>query len=178
MRAAFSSGCITAAGGTLLLLVAAVWIAQPNLPSLGRLFDQTVGALLDGGDSAEAQVRVEDLAVEPGRVRGRVVNASKELLHTVTVRLRLLDPGSAPRPASATLYQLAPGQEAWFGVPLFAGDGVTAAELAGIDVSVAQRDGSPAPPRTLRGTGGGMRDVERAEREMGQMQDAARSVGR
>lgn len=187
MRGGWLSG-FGAAGGTMLLLVLAVMIAQPNVRVLDGIkasFDDLLGG---EDDEVAVEATVDGIVVEQGRVRGRVHNPSATPLGEVVVRVRLVSPGGGEgRTASATVYGLAPGAEAWFGIPLVGGPAVASAELVDVRAKAGLAAGSspgartparthlPAPSR--RSGVGGMQDVQRQERDMNQMQDAARSVG-
>lgn len=181
MRNGWISG-LGAAGGTMILLVAAVMIAQPNM----RVLDGTVTKFFDGFSGGEADVQVEavvdNLEVADGRVRGRVQNPTAVALGEVVVRVRLVAPDGAMRTTTATVYGIAPGREAWFGIPLV-GQQVKRVELVDVRAaagtasaapSTPQRRSLPAPSR--RSGVGGMPDVQRQERDMQQMQDAARAA--
>lgn len=170
------SGWFGAAGGTMLLLVAAVMIAQPNVRALDGVFS----GWLDGGEEPPmVDARVEEVVVEPGRVSGRVRNPSSVVLSRVEVTVRLDLAGGGSRTERASVYALAPGAEAWFGIPLL-GVSATKAEVVDVQATAVVGQATPgaaAPPRTWRRGGvGGMQDVERFEREMKQMEEATRAA--
>lgn len=176
MRNGWVSG-LGAAGGTMLLLVAAVMIAQPNV----RVLDGAFSGWLGGGDEPPpAEARVEEVVVEPGRVSGRVRNTSAVGLGSVEVTVRLGLAGGGARTERVSVYALAPGAEAWFGIPLVGGPAAVSADV--VEVRATAGTGKTAPsgatsPRSpRRGGAGGMQDVERFEREMKQMEEATRSV--
>ena len=165
-----------AAGGTMLLLIAVAMIAQPNV----RVLDGVFSGWLDGGEEPPvAEARVDNLTVEAGRVSGRVHNPSSVPLSRVDVTVQIDLAGGGTKTESASVYTIAPGAEAWFGIPLV---GVSAADAEVTDVQATAGAGGSGPerrtrPRTPRRSGvGGMQDVERFEQEMKQMEEATRSV--
>lgn len=157
----------------MLLLVVVAMIAQPNT----RVLEDAVAGLFDrrGGDEPKAEARVDQLTVDARRVSGRVHNPSAVTLRQVEVTVRLVPGGDgASRQASATVYGLAPGTEAWFGIPLVGGPAVGHVEL--VDVrATAGADGAERRAEPQR-RNGGMRDVERTEREMKLMEEATRAA--
>lgn len=172
MRNGWVSGC-GAAGGTMLLLVAVAMIAQPNV----RVLEEAFSGWLGRGE-AEPTALADQLTVRPDRVSGRVANPSSTALARVDVTVRLFHATGEPREASATVFDLAPGAEAWFGIPLIGGPAVTRAELVDVRATAGMRGAGPtdAARPHRRGGAGGMRDVERMEREMKQMEEATRAA--
>lgn len=177
MRSGMVSGC-GAASATMLLLVAAVIIAQPNLGVLERTVGGLFGSAFGSKAAEPPEVLVDELAVETDRVRGRIRNPSAVALREVVVQVRLIShENGEDRTVSATVYDLASGAEAWFGIPLVGGPSVARAELVDVRATPGTGEAKPGPPRlSRRGGVGGMQDVERIEREMKQMEEAARQA--
>ena len=176
MRSGWVGG-VGAASGTVLLLVAAAMIVQPNV----RVLEETFDGWLDGWgeDEPQAEASVDRLTVEAGRVSGRVRNLSAVALGRVDVTVRLDLAGGGSKTERASVYALAPGGEAWFGIPLV-GISATGAEVLDVQATAVAGESTPgrtALPRTPRRGGvGGMQDVERFEREMKQMEEATRAA--
>ncbi len=181
MRGGWISG-LGAAGGTMLLLIAAAMIAQPNV----RVLDGVMTKFFEGEDeTAQVEAVVDNLTVEPGRVRGRVRNPSSVALGEVVVHVRLIPAEGDPKTTSATVYGLGPGGDAWFGIPLVGGPAIERAELVEVRATAGaaaatpqntapQRHSLPAPSR--RSGVGGMQDVQRIESDMKKMEEATRAA--
>lgn len=168
----------------MLLLVAAAMIAQPNVRVLDGVmtdfFNSVTGA---NEEDVPVQAIVDNLTVERRSVRGRVRNPSTMTMREVVIRVRLVPPGGGEgRTTSATVYSVAPGAEAWFGIPLVGGPPIASAELVDVTATAEATPASSAPTRShlpapsRRSGVGGMQDVQQQERDMQQMQEAARSV--
>ena len=162
-------------------------ISLAKLSAENILLDGTVTTFFEGfggEEETEMVVVVDNLTVENGRVRGRVQNTTAAALGEVVVHVRLIAPDGAARTTTATVYGVAPGREAWFGIPLV-GQPVAHVELVDVQAALGtasavpgqgtpQRHSLPAPSR--RSGVGGMPDVQRQERDMQHMQDAARAA--
>lgn len=158
----------------MLLLIAAIMIAQPNVRVLEGAFSGFLGGW--GEDGPELEAVVDQLTVEAGRVSGRVRNPSAVAFSRVDVSVRLIPEQGEARTASATGYDLAAGSEAWFGVPLVGGPAVARAEIVDVRTTAGTEGAEPDAAPRRRGGVGGMQDVERLERELKQMEEATRAA--
>lgn len=181
MRSGWLGG-FGAAGGMLLLVAAAI-LVQPNV----RVLDEVGAAwsgLWDGQDDRAAPaVAVDQLKLSGDRVSGRVRNLAEVPIRRALLQIRVSSP-EGDRIHEATVYNLAAGAEAWFGIPLLAGS--RAERVAFVEAfveadasSASDRRDAPAttlPSQRRRSGVGGMQDVERYEQEVQRMEDAVRSV--